>query len=365
MIQDSNATATPRRWFTDGATMAFPSRSRMVYWVINLLLYVLLCMFVLRIQTGVWLELGGPYESGPLVNDLLEPVSIFYFPTQILVIGLATALLCTVPILTAQLYNFLYGVPFALVVFFVGHNPAMSLCLFVSCALASFEPLRFKSKFVAAVVCLLPILLYWVLFFGAENPEQDAWRWAVLYAPWGLAFFISVFVIGVVLTIGHFLRYRPGVLMPAFALLTALTVLLFRFTVGMHERDYLAEVYRYSPARIAAFESRSIKPLLEAELAPTPRSDPLPARRANHGTATSRMAVGFSRRPPRHRRFRRGARHGLGKFRSAWPPRRSADLSTRKSRPITHINDFLAKHKDGPPRGRCTIRQGTTLRPQC
>lgn len=265
---------TQKRWFTDGAALAFAGRGRTVYWLINLALYGLLNMFVLRIQTGTWLlSLTEPYHSEALIEGLLAPLNIFQFPIYIIITALLMSLIVIVPILTAQLYNLFYALPYVAGVVFLGHNPVLGLSLFAGCAMASFEPLRLKSKFVAAVLCLLPILLYWGLFSG-ENPEQDVRRWAVLYAPWGLAFLVCVVILGVVLTIGHFLRYRPGVLMPIFGVLLAGVVLLFDWSIGMNERDFQAQVCQHSPERIEEFRSRGIRDLLEQELAERSRAEP-------------------------------------------------------------------------------------------
>ena len=262
---EQNGRRQENRWFSDGPSMAYPNRDRTVFWLVELILYILLNMFVLRIQHGTWLQLEGSYPAGGLIEQLLWPLNIFQFPSEIIVVALTMALLCAVPILTAQLYSLLPSIPFALVVLFLGHNPLLSLCLFVSCAVASFEPLRFKSKFVAALMCLIPEVAYWS-FCGGDNPEQDVLRWIVLYAPWAMAGLACVAVFGIVLTIGHFLRYRPGVLMPVFAAVLAGTVFLFDRTIGMHERDFRANVYRYSPAHMSQFQARSIKPILEDQL---------------------------------------------------------------------------------------------------
>jgi len=263
---DINGKRNQRRLFTDGASMMYSGWGRTIFWLINLFLYALLNLYYLRVRIGEFPDLGGPYQSGALIPTLLAPLNIFEFPSYILVIGLVMAQICTVPILTAQLYNLLYALPFLVLVFFLGHNPVLTLCLGISCAAVSFEPLRFKSKFVAAVMSLVPIILYWGIFSG-ENPEQDALRWAVLYSPWALAFSISVVIFGVVLAIGHFLRYRPGVLMPIFGLLLAGTVLFFRSHIGMNERDFQDQVYRFSPGQIREFQSRSIRGYIEEELA--------------------------------------------------------------------------------------------------
>lgn len=251
-------------WLSDGPTVAFARRYRYVCWAFNLLLYILLNLFYLRLHTGGWLPWQYPYESATLTEQLLSPLSIFDFPTQIFTVGLLMALLCAIPIITAQLYNVWYALPFPGIALLCGHQRILSLCLLVSCAAVSFQPFRFKSKFVAAVMCLLPELLYWGIFSG-PNPESDALRWAVLYAPWILAFLFSLFLFGIIIGIGHFLRYHPGVITPIFGLVLAGTVLLFHVKIGMNERDFQAYVYQFRPETVVNLCSKDIQPLLEEE----------------------------------------------------------------------------------------------------
>lgn len=262
-----------QHWFSDGSTMIYPARGRTVYWFINLILFALLNMFMVRIQLGEWIIWRAPERPDVLIPQLLSPINIFHFPIHILVVALLTALVCAIPICISLLYNLLHAVPFILTVLFLGHNPLLSLCLLISTAFVGFEPFRFKSKFIAAVLALLPIILYWVIFAG-ENTEAIALRWAALYSPWALAFIAAVALFGLIILIGHFLRYRPGIIMPVFGLVLAGTIMLFHHGVGMNERDYQADVLAFSPDRMQAFRSRSIVTLLERELAERTQLDP-------------------------------------------------------------------------------------------
>lgn len=255
-------------WITHGASMSYGRPVRLSNWFANLLLYILLNSFYLRIQTGLypWHQLNEPLVPRFLIPDLLSPLNIFQFPSYIIVTALIMCLLCTVPLIIAQLYNFFYALPFIVVVVFLAHNPILGLCLFVSCGAVSFAPMRFKSKFVSALICMLPEILYWILYSG-ENPEQNILRWAVLYSPWGLAFLFSVIVIGIVLTVGHFLRYKPVVLMPIFGFILLCSVLLFNWSIGMNVRDFQDQVFRVSPEEVPELQNRSIIPLLQQEAA--------------------------------------------------------------------------------------------------
>ncbi len=264
-MNNARRTSNTKRWFSDGATMIYPRRSRNLFWASNLCLFFMLNMFDLRLRTGQWLPSADlPTPAQPLIDMLLAPLSLFQYPSQILVVGMLMSLICTVPILTALLYNLWYSLPFLLVVLLIGSHPLLAVCLLVSCAAVSFDPLRFKSKFVAALLWLAPEVLYWTLFSG-DYPDQDALRWAVLHAPWALAFFNCLLIYGLVIGIGHFLRYRPGVLIPLFGLLLAGTVTFFHFMIGMNERDFQDKVFRNSPQKVAAFQSKSILPLIEEE----------------------------------------------------------------------------------------------------
>jgi hypothetical protein len=255
-----------KRWLSDGPTVAYARGYRYACWAFNLLLYILLNLFYLRLHMGGWLPWQYTYETTSLTEQLLSPLNIFDFPAHIFVIGLLMTLLCVLPIITAQLYNFWYALPFPAVALLCGHQQILSLCLFVSCAAVSFQPFRFKSKFVAAVMCLIPELLYIVIFSGS-NPETEVLRWAVLYAPWLLAFFFCLIFFGIILGIGHFVRYRPGVITPLFGLVLAGTVLLFHLKIGMNERDFRAYVYQYRPETVINLCSKDIQPLLEEEKA--------------------------------------------------------------------------------------------------
>lgn len=266
--------------------MSFPRTGRTAYWLANLALYALLNMFQLRMRAGMWFQWQSPYATDTLTDQLLGPLNIFSFPGQIIVLALVMALLCAIPIIIAQFINLMHAIPFILIVVFMGHNRILALCLFVSCAAVSFEPLRFKSKFVAAVLCLLPVVLYWWLFAGEDPslPQGNVLRWALLYAPWALAFLNCVVLFGVVITIGHFFRYRSGVLMPIFGLGLFVIVLLFHVTVGMTERDFQALVYRHVPRRNPNFQTKAITALLEKELAERLEREPYLSRQGTLDT---------------------------------------------------------------------------------
>ncbi len=254
-----------RKWFTDGPSLGHKGWGANIYWLINLALYALMNIYYLRIRTGELLMLAGPFKQETLIPGLLAPLNVFQFPSFILITAFIMAMLCIIPMITAQLYNFLYAVPFLFAAFFLGHMPVLTIALLISCVFISMEPFRFKSKFVAAVMCFIPIFLYWI-FRSGSNTEKDVLRWAVLYAPWALSFLTGISLYGIILAIGHFVRYRPVIILPVFGLMLAGTVYLFHGSIGMPERDFQAAVVRYSPKNLPEFQPRSIASQLEKEL---------------------------------------------------------------------------------------------------
>ncbi|MBI9019567.1 MAG: hypothetical protein JEZ07_20140 [Phycisphaerae bacterium] len=256
-----------RRWFTNGATLTQRSAFALPSVIVNLVLYIFLCLFQQRINVGHWYDPTLKPDFQNLIPMLLEPLNVFQYPSYIFIVALMMAMLCVVPIIIALFYNIYCALPFVLVCYSITHNALLSVCLLISCTAISFEPLRFKSKFVAAVLCLSPEALYW-FFYSGINPEKasgNVLRWAVLYSPWGMAFLFCLAIFGIVIAVGHFLRYHPGVLMPFFGALLATTVLLFHNKIGMAERDFLAEVYQHSPTKVEVFASQTIKPMLQEE----------------------------------------------------------------------------------------------------
>ncbi len=251
--------------FSDGAAYQHSQMIRHLSWFVSLVIYACLNSFYLRIVSGSYFQLKGPYESRYLIDQLQFPLHIFQFPSWIVISALFMCLLCAIPIIISQLYNLIYTIPFVLSIMLLGHKPVLCFCVFFSCALVSFEPLRFKSKYVASLLSLLPVVLFWWLYSGS-NPEQDVLRWAVFYAPWGFAFLFCLIFLGIVVIGGHFTRYWPGILPPIILVAVGLTIVYFNHAIGLDERDFQAQVYRYRPDKNTDFKSDNIVPYLMKEL---------------------------------------------------------------------------------------------------
>ncbi len=318
--------------------MTHPARMRGFCWLVNLILYALLNMLILRVQTGSELWWKQPEPSPFLVERLLTPLNIFNFPSYIFVVAMFTALLCAVPLCIALFYNLWHALPFVLVVLLLGHNSPLSLALLAGCAFISFEPFRFKSKFIASILALLPLILYWVLFAG-NNPQESALPWAVMYAPWVLAFLLVVVFFGVVIGLGHFMRYRPGIMMPVFGLTLAGTVLLFHYTIGMVERDFQADVFAYSPGNIKAFRNQNIVPLLEEERGRILKERPYLNAGLLMNQLRNEWGWAFNAAPdPGNTMLRPGS----------VAARELANFLAARNKALEHINAFIARHPHAP-----------------
>jgi len=161
----------------------------------------------------------------------------------------------------------------------------------------------------------------------------------VMYAPWVLAFLITVFFFGVVIAIGHFLRYRPGIMMPVFGITLAGMVVLFHYTIGMIERDFQADVYAYSPGKIEAFRSQNILPLLEQEVGQRLKEQPYRNAQLEMNQLRAEWLWAFNAGPD-----------------SSMTPFRPGSLSTREltnfyaasSKAVEHIDAFIVRHPNAP-----------------
>ncbi|MEJ2704898.1 MAG: hypothetical protein P8Z79_20870, partial [Sedimentisphaerales bacterium] len=167
-----------------------------------------------------------------------------------------------VPVLNSQLKSFRYSILFILEVFFLANLPGFALCLLVSCIAVACRPLRFRSRFIAIALCMTPQLLYWAYFGRLRAVEPIEWGFS--FSPWIFAWLDSLTIAGLVLGIGHFTRYRPG-LTWIFTLLTlVIAVVVFELAIGFDELDYQLYVAKNNPEEVSAFHDHSITEALDA-----------------------------------------------------------------------------------------------------
>jgi hypothetical protein len=188
-------------------------------------------------------------------------VSIFEYPWQILVLGLLMGVLGIVPVLISQLMSFRYSLLFILAVALLAGLPGFAICLFVSCIATACRPLRFRSRFIAIALCMAPQLLYWGFFGGATGVEPI--KWGFSFAPWICAWLTGLAMAGLVLGIGHFTRYRPGLVWMCTALVLLIAATVFEVEIGLDELDYQLYVARNNPEQINEFHDHSITDALD------------------------------------------------------------------------------------------------------
>lgn len=239
--------------------------------LVNLLLFCGLCVFT------HWLHVAKPFEftwssyaeparfwdgRSPNLNDfILYPISVERTPIHAVVLGLLVASIVTVPIVISILFRFPCALPFVAAVAIFAHMPWMAITLLGSCLLASVRPFRLNFRYGAALVGLLPVLLYLFLASrsadpaGATSPNQTA----VLAAPWILAILAACGMAGVILYIARLVDFRPGAVAPVVAVMFATPVLLFHTRVGVDELSYRVLEHNHGP------RSRTFEPLQNAE----------------------------------------------------------------------------------------------------
>ncbi|MGD0597205.1 MAG: hypothetical protein ABSA64_06745 [Sedimentisphaerales bacterium] len=257
---DKTPIATSKTFLSVGPTLHYSHTNVLTFWLLTVVAFAGVCLFWSKILTGspgaFNLDLATTPASWQIGRFLLTGVSIFEYPWQILVLALLMAALAVVPPLTSQLLSFSYSLPLILAVFFLADLPAFAVSLLISCIAVACRPLRFRSRITSIALCMLPQLLYWGIFGGAKGVEPI--KWGFSFTPWIGAWLIGLGVAGAVLGIGHFSRYRPGLICSSTTILLVLAAVTFRFRVGFDELDYQLYIARNNPEQVAEFHDHSI-----------------------------------------------------------------------------------------------------------
>lgn len=226
------------------------------------------CLFWSKILTGGFWS----FNPGALIfprfwhlgHGIISGLSIFEYPWQILVLGLLMGILAIIPILVSQLMSFRYSLPFILCVCFLANLPGFAFSLLLSCLAAACRPLRFRSRFTAIALCTAPQLMYWGYFGAARGIEPI--RWGFTFTPWICAWLTGLAIAGIVIGIGHFTRYRPGLTGAVTSLVLLISYGLFQTKTGFAELDYQLYVAKNNPEHISEFHGHSITQALDRTL---------------------------------------------------------------------------------------------------
>jgi hypothetical protein len=248
-----------------GPTLHYSHKNVQRCWLLAVVAFGLACLFFSEIVSGSLWSFSLKAVISPRLWRLdrfsMAGVSIFEYPWQILVLGLLMGIFAIVPVLISQLLSFRYSLIFILEVFFLANLPAFALCLLISCIAAACRPLRFRSRFAAIALCTAPQLLYWGCCGGARGVEPI--KWGFSFAPWICAWFIALAIAGLVLGIGHFTRYKPGLVWMFTSVFFLLAVLTFEIRVGLDELDYQLYVAKNNPEYVSEFHDHSIREALD------------------------------------------------------------------------------------------------------
>lgn len=251
-----------------GPTLHYSHENVQRCWLLAIGVFCLSCLFWSKILTGSFWAFEFRALTSPalwsLGRSVVTGVSIFEYPWQIFVLGLLMGIISIAPVLISQLMSFGYSVPFILAVVFLANLPGFGIGLFVSCIAVACRPLRFRSRFVAVALCMAPQLVYWGCLGGANVADPVGWVFS--FAPWVCAWISGLTIAALVLGIGHFTRYRPGLvwIFTCTTFLMAITV--FEVTIGFDELDYQLYVAKNNPEQVEEFRDHSVTEVLDEQI---------------------------------------------------------------------------------------------------
>ncbi len=260
--------AVTKSFMTAGPTLHYSHKNVQWCQFLALAVFVLGCLMWSRMVTGrFWaFEPDAVFRPSQWRLDRLVTTgtSIFEYPWQILVLGLLMGLFGIVPPLVSQLMSFRYSVPFILAVVFAAGLPGLAFFLLVSSVATACRPLRFRSRIIAILLCTTPQLFYWGFFGSAKGAGPIEWGFS--FTPWICAWLSGMATAGFVLGIGHFTRYRPGLVWIFSTVTLVIAAMVFDRHVGFDELDYQLYVAKHNPEQAAAFRDHSMTEALDATI---------------------------------------------------------------------------------------------------
>jgi hypothetical protein len=256
-----------KSFMASGPTLHYSHKNVLRSWFLTIVAYGITCLFWSKIATGAFFsfEVGAvaTQEFWRLDQSLVTGISIFEYPWQILVLGLLMGVLAIVPVLISQLMSFEYSLPLILEVIVLANIPGFAICLLISCFAVACRPLRFRSRFIAVALCAAPQLAYWIYFGRARGGSVEPIKMGISFVPWFVAWLDSLIIAGFVLGIGHFTRYKPGLVWIFNTITVVIAVVVFETAIGFDELDYQLYVAKNNPETFNEFHEHNIKEALE------------------------------------------------------------------------------------------------------
>ena len=239
------------------------------FWGLTVVVYILACFFWNRILIGGLISLIPTDVIDPglwsLGRFVASPISIYEYPWQIAVLGTLMGILATAPVLVSQLYSFRYSIPLILSVMFIAKLYFFGLFVGVGCIAVACRPLRFRSRFISVALCMAPQVMYWAVWGGYAT--ADPIRWGFSYALWIYAWLTGLLMAGIVLGVGHFTRYRPGLIFTLSLILLGAAYSMFQDHIGFAELDYQLYVAGSNPEGAVEFHDTSLAALIDEVIA--------------------------------------------------------------------------------------------------
>ena len=259
--------ASPQKsLLTIGPTLHYSHDNVMFFHIAALCSYAVTLLFWSKILTGElfpfpanWAEPENFFGMANLIN---HPLSIFEYPEQIIVLGMLMGIIAVVPTLISQAMSFRHSLPFVAAYLIMGRPVGFAAILLISCFGAASRPLRFRSRIIAIALCISPQVLYWGYYgnIGTLEPIKAGFA----YAPWLCALVAALLVATVVLGIGHFTRYKPGLIFTSNTIFLCITIGIFQHNISLGELDYQLYVAGNNPKKITEFYDQNISNQLDA-----------------------------------------------------------------------------------------------------
>ncbi len=257
-----------KSFMTIGPTLHYSHSNVRRCWMLAVVIFWCCCFFLARTLTGPGpaVDIRGLFDSShwSLGQFIESPLSIYEYPWQIVVLGLLMGIIAVAPVLTSQLLSFRYSIAMLFGVVFIARLPLFGVFLAVSCIAVACRPLRFRSRFIALVLCMAPQLAYWTIFGGSES--ADPMRWGFSFAPWICAWLTAAAIAGIVIGIGHFTRYRPGLIWIVTLIFLAAATIMFLWKIGLAELDYQLYIAGNNPEDVSQFHDRSMEEAINKAL---------------------------------------------------------------------------------------------------
>jgi hypothetical protein len=251
---------TPKSFMAVGPTLHYSHENVLIFWFLAVIVFALTCLFWSKIATGSFaaFDANGVTSIGTWHLDrfVVSGISIYEYPWQILVLGFLMGVIGIAPVLVSQLMSFSHSLPFLLSILFLANLPGLALALFVSCVGVACRPLRFRSRIISVALCMAPQLGYWGYFGGAR--DYEALFWGVSFGPWVCAWLVGLIIAGIVLVIGHYTRYKPGLIWITTGVFLGIAVGVFQAKIGFNELAYQLYVANNTPEEVSQFHDHSI-----------------------------------------------------------------------------------------------------------